>query len=278
VIQQKISGSTTLCIALGDPVASSLSPRMHNSAYAARGLEGKFVYVAARVSSMQLPQAIAGIRALGIRGASCLMPHKTALLSLVDVVDQHALQIGAINTLVNREGVLTGYNTDWIGVARSLEEATSLQGKQAVILGNGGAARAAAYGVRLSGANVHIIGRSLERAQELASLVDGTASTFEDVALVVPKADVIVNATPLGMEASDISPLPQDLLQPYHTVLDTVYHPHETLLLRQTLECGGTAVYGISMLLHQGVEQFKLFTELEPPIEVMRQVLWDAIA
>lgn len=272
-----ISGKTKLCVIIGDPVEHSLSPAMHNAGYEALGIDDKFAFVAAHVKPEGLKDVVQGVRAMGVRGLTCTIPHKVGVMHYLDVIDPVAHKIGAVNTIVNNNGILTGYNTDWLGVVTPLEQITSLRGKKVALIGAGGAARAMAYGVTERGAKLVIFNRSLEKAKELAtSIGEGIeAKSIQDMnSESLKQMDIILNATSMGMESQiNETPVPKEFIQPHHIVFDVVYVPSETRLLREAQEQGATIIRGIEMLLYQGVAQFELYTGEKAPVEVMRNVL-----
>lgn len=265
-----IDGSTGLFLVIGDPIAHSLSPRMHNAAYAERSLN--FLMAAAHISSGDLPAAIAGIRAMKIRGLACTMPHKTSLLSLVDVVDPTATRIGAINTVVNNDGVLTGYNTDWIGIQRPLEKRLSLSGRKVALLGAGGAAQAALYACIMKGAHVTVFNRTASRAAALAAPWNASVGTLSP-STSLREYEIIINTTPVGMgELEGTSPLEcvgADALCEHHVVFETIYRPRATKLVQDASRRTCQVVYGYEMFLEQGAAQFELHTGISAPREVM---------
>lgn len=271
-----ISGKTKLCVIIGDPVEHSLSPAMHNAAYKELGIDDEFVFVAARVNVKDVQRVTDAVRAMNIRGLTCTIPHKLEVMKYLDEIDPVAQKIGAVNTVVNNNGVLKGYNTDWLGVTTPVLAAMnreSLNGLRACILGAGGAARAAAYGLREKGADVTIANRTIENAQLLADeLGNGTqACTLTDVN---SDYDILVNTTPLGMHPhEDISPVSEQVFKNGQIVLDAVYVPYETTFLKQAKQAGTTILHGIDMLLYQGTAQFELYTGKKAPEKVMRQAL-----
>lgn len=266
-----ISGRTKVCMIIGDPVSGSLSPLMHNHGYKILGID--YVYVAARVLPSSLQGAIDGIRSLEIRGASCTMPHKEGVIPLLDEVDEKASIIGAVNTIVNEDGRLTGYNTDWLGIVTPLENHRELQQEKVLILGTGGASKAAAYGVTARGAKLTVMGRNREAARVLAEQYGGDYCDFSDLE-VVRECSIVINATPVGMTPDlESSPLPATLITPRHLIFDTVYSPLHTRLLKDAQAAGATVIIGTEMLLHQGVAQFELFTGRDAPVEEMREIL-----
>lgn len=277
-----ISARTKVVGLLGYPVAHSFSPPMHNAAFKALGLD--WVYLAFNVEPRWLPAAVDGIRALGFMGVNVTIPHKEAILSFLDEIDPLAELIGAVNTVVVKEGKLVGYNTDASGFWRSLkEEGVDPKGRQALILGAGGAARAVAFTLLKQGCSrLYIANRTYHRAQELAwdlakvgSIQVETIPLEEDsLASVLPEVDLIINTTSVGMEGKGGElPLRAGRLEARHIVYDLVYNPPRTKLLEIASSRGCQAISGRSMLLYQGAEAFTLWTGREAPLGVMKQVL-----
>lgn len=269
-----IRADTSVCCVIGDPVAHSLSPLIHNVGF--RALNLNFVYVAFRVRDIKL--AVYGIRGLGIRGVSVTIPHKVSAMMYLDKVDDIARQIGAINTIVNDGGVLKGYNTDCAAALRALEEKTPAGGKRAVILGAGGTAMSIAAGLKKSGARVLILARAADRAQVMARLVGADDSGGFDRLSAIAEAEILVNATPVGMTPrADESLVPVGLLHAGLTVFDVVYNPMETRLIAEAKKVGCAIIYGYRMFLHQAAAQFELFTGHEAPLADMEKALIEAL-
>jgi len=263
-----------ICCLIGDPVEHSLSPLIHNAGYQALGIN--YVYVPFRVRDIK--RAIEGIRGLGIRGASITMPHKARAIEYVDEIDRLAIETGAVNTIVNNDGILTGYNTDYHGALKALEEATSLEGKRAVLVGSGGAATAIALGLKMGGAKLVILNRTEEKAKRLAEMFDAEDSGGLKKLDEVSSADILINATPVGMwPKTNESLIPKSLLHNRLVVFDTVYNPKETKLLAEARERGCAVVYGYKMFLYQAATQFELFTGHQAPLKVMESVLTQAL-
>jgi shikimate dehydrogenase len=226
---------------------------MHNAAYAALGIDA--LYLAFDVPPRRLGDAIAGIRALGFRQLSVSIPHKTAILELVDAVDATAARIGAANTVVCDGDRLVASNTDWIGAVRALEAECRLDGARAVVLGAGGTARAVVFGLLERGAAVTVLNRSVARAESLArELGAGSAGPLESLASV--PHDVLVNTTSVGLNG-DESPVAAGSISAEAVVLDAVYAPERTRLLRDAQARGARTVPGRSMLVHQAVAQLE---------------------
>jgi len=276
-----VSGKTRICGLIGDPVEHSMSPVMQNAAF--RELKLDYIYVPFRVKSAELGQAIAGMRALNIRGLNVTVPHKVAGVQFLDELDHLAEKIGAVNTIVNDDGVLTGYNTDATGFLQALlEREIEPSGKTAVILGAGGAARAIAFILAERGATLLILNRALELdwAEELARRLSETFNkkvealelNRENLAPALDKADILVNATSVGMSpTADETPVPADRLRPDLIVYDIVYNPMKTRLLREAEAAGASTIGGVDMLVWQGALAFEKWTGRKAPVELMKR-------
>lgn len=268
-----ITAKTKVCMVIGDPVEHSLGPVIYNEIYKKLGIEDQFVYVASNVTTDMIEDCIKGVRAMGIRGVSCTIPHKQAVMVFLDEIDGVAARIGAVNTIVQNDGKLKGYNTDWHGVIKPIEQITSLTGKKVALLGAGGAARAAGFGIADRGASLTIFNRSFDKAQKLANELGAFAKTLEELE-GVKSADIIINTTSVGMSPADKeTPLPKEFITSNHLVFDAVYTPYATQLMRDAKEQGATVIHGTEMLIYQGIEQFKLYTGHNLPVETMRQTL-----
>jgi shikimate dehydrogenase len=269
-----INTDTKICCLIGNPVEHSLSPLIHNAGYQALGLN--YAYVSFRVSDIK--RAIEGLRGLGIRGASITIPHKTKAIKYIDKIDPTAEEIGAINTIVNDGGILTGYNTDGDGAIQALEEVTTLKDKKAVLVGGGGGALAIACGLKKKGVKLVVLNRTEEKARKLAEKVNAEGSGGLSRLSEISSADILINATPLGMPPeTGRSIIPKDLLHNRLTVFDIVYNPRDTRLLIEARERGCAVVYGYKMLLYQAVKQFELFTGLKGPLPAMESALTQAL-
>ncbi len=272
-----IDAKTQVCVILGDPVAHSLSPKMHNAAYQALGIADRFVYLAAHVRSEELEQAVAGARAMKFRGITCTIPHKTAILRWLDDIDPIAQQIGAVNTVVCEQGRWVGYNTDWQGMIEPLKQRRSLVGARVAVIGAGGTARAAGFGLHREGAQVVFLNRSVERARALADALGGEAYALER-SEVIAACDIVIHTTSVGMSPEvERSPLPASVFRAKQLVMDAIYTPMQTRLLRDAQEQGASVISGIEMFLQQGAAQFALYTGISAPIEVMRAVVMEAL-
>jgi shikimate dehydrogenase len=201
------------------------------------------------------------------------MPHKVSIRGLVDTIDQTAESIGAINTVVNHNGSLTGYNTDWLGILRPLERATSLEGKKVAILGAGGAAQAAIFASHYARASVTIFNRTSSTAETLAHRFRCSARNLSD-SNALRDFDIIINTTSLGMyDTKQESPVPPEALHPHHIVFETIYAPSLTTLLKDAQEAGAKIIRGAEMFLEQGIAQFEIHTGVKAPREVMENII-----
>lgn len=267
-----IDTSTVLFGLLGDPVAQSHGPAMHNAAFTAMGLNA--AYLAFRVKD--IGAAVTGCRALAMGGASVTIPHKTKVMAFLDKIDPLAAQIGAVNTIVNRNGRLTGYNTDCQGVLDPLMACTTLAGKHVALLGAGGAARAAGYGVSRAGARLTVYNRSHEAGQALAR---DLGADFVPLSQFGQRpCDILINATSLGMaphcETMAVDPA---ALDPAAVVMDLVYNPRRTRLLAAARARGCATIDGLEMFVAQGAAQIVLWTGKPAPLDLMRRVVAAAL-
>jgi shikimate dehydrogenase len=263
----EIGPRTQLCGVILHPAGHTRSPAMHNAAFAALGIDA--VYVAFDVLPADLPAAIAGARALGVRQLAVSIPHKESVIAHLDAVDETTRRIGAVNTVTLREGRLVGTNTDWIGAVRAIEREIALRDRAVVVLGAGGTARAVAWGARSRGARVTILNRTATRAEKLAAeLGAAAAGPLED--LPRTPCDVLVNTTSVGLR-SDTSPVPAEWIPPGVVVLDAVYDPPQTRLLRDAAARGARPIGGKWMLVHQAAEQIRIWSGRDAPIDVMTE-------
>ena len=252
----------------GNPVGHSLSPIMHTAAFAATAFNG--VYVAVPVPEIR--PAVAGLRALGFRGASITIPHKESVMACLDEVEETARRIKAVNTIVNANGRLQGYNTDVSGAMRALKDKTPLTGRAVAILGAGGAARAVAFGILAEGGRVTIFNRAAERGEKLADELQAEFRPLSE--FKAAPYEILVNTTPVGMAPRvDDTPVAAETLRPGLVVMDIVYNPLKTRLLREAACAGCTTIDGLSMFVHQGARQFELWTGLKAPVDIMRMAV-----
>jgi len=272
----KITGKTKITGLFGYPVEHTLSPAMHNAAFEALNLD--YCYVAFPVHPDSLEDAVRAVRALNLSGVNVTIPHKEKVISLLDKIDKEASFIGAVNTIVNSEGILTGYNTDGRGFMQSLSEGDiSVEGKDILIIGAGGASRAISYylsqmakKLSLYGIDKNRVGRLVQDLKEIRDNV----SSIEDIS-GIDRFHIIINATPLGLKKEDPLPFDTDLLKPDQTICDLIYK--RTQLLEGASKKGCITLDGLGMLLWQGAFAFELWTGKKPPVEIMRNALYNSL-
>ncbi|MFH1649075.1 MAG: shikimate dehydrogenase [Candidatus Woesearchaeota archaeon] len=250
--------------------ASNCGAAMYNAGYAALGLNCVYIPFA----TADLEKAISGIRAFGM-SVAVSMPFKQEVIKYLDDIDGDAKAIGAVNTVHNEGAKLKGYNSDWIGAIMALTEVTALKGKRAVILGAGGAARAIAYGLKKEGAHVTVLNRNIDKAKALVE--DIKLDKYGKLSDLIEDYDILVNATPVGMSAKDESERIVSKVKPGSVVMDAVFFPDETPLIRLAKQNSCKIVKGARMLLYQGVFQFELFTGKKAPVEVMDKALRECL-
>lgn len=264
---------------LGDPISHSLSPVMHNAAFCALDMDCS--YHAFRVKPDNLEYAIKGAGALGFGGLNLTIPLKEKALGIVEPTEM-AKSIGAVNTVDFKNGI-SGHNTDGIGARMALtDRGIGIGGKNVLVLGAGGAARAIAFQLAKDGARVTIANRTVERAQALARDVGAvgevTASGFGALDKIIRHTDILINSTSVGM-SPDISGtlVTSDMMHPDLVVFDIVYNPLKTCLLMEAEIAGATTIDGVMMLVYQGAEAFKIWTGVSPPVDVMEKAVRDAL-
>ncbi len=280
-----ITGKTSVFGIIGDPVEHTLSPAMHNAAFEKLGLN--HVYVPFHVRAEELEDTIKGAEAMGIKGLNATIPHKTEVIKYLDYLDIAAGLIGAVNTIEFGENGAVGHNTDGIGAVRAIGEVTSLKNKKVMILGAGGAARAISFQILLSGTESLVISnRTLEKASELRD--DLIEKLEPDVKVTdlgfeleeeLKDTDILINTTPIGMYPN-ISQKPlvtADMMHETLFVNDIVYNPLKTGLINEAEKAGAVTISGVKMLVYQGVEAFKIWTGIEPPVEVFEEALMNEL-
>jgi shikimate dehydrogenase len=255
---------------IGDPIKQSIGPIIYNKVYKELGIDDKFIYLSCKVSAVDIENFIKGARAMGIRGITCTMPHKEIVMPFLDKIEESAQKIGAVNTIVNDDGVLTGYNTDWVGALKPLQAITKLKGKKAAVIGAGGAARAFIYALASEGADVTVYNRTTDKAKALAERFGCKYASLNDQS-EIKSADIVCNATSVGFVGSENQmPIDSSNLNSEQIIFDAVYSPLETEFLRQAKAKGAKTISGIEMYLNQGYEQVRLYTGLDAPEEAMR--------
>ncbi|RJP22948.1 MAG: shikimate dehydrogenase [Candidatus Omnitrophota bacterium] len=283
---QPIHGSTTICAVIGDPIGHTLSPCMHNAAFAACNLN--YAYVAFHVRDVA--KAAAGMVGFNIRGLSVTIPHKVEIMKYLDEISPLAGNIGAVNTIINRDGRLFGTNTDGYGALKSLEAFENLDQKTIVILGAGGATQAIAFTIasERNPRRLLFAVRDDDRpaAEKLSAAISDQFATPVAITSIewnalreaFADADVIINTTPIGMAPNvEECLVPEDALNERHLVFDIIYNPAKTLLLQRAEKRSARIINGVPMFVHQGAEQFRLWTGIEPPIAVMQAAVENAL-
>ncbi|WGM88955.1 MAG: shikimate dehydrogenase [Candidatus Bathyarchaeum tardum] len=280
-----VSGKTKVCAIIGDPVEHSLSPVMHNAAFKELGLN--LVYVAFTVTAKDLKDALLGVKSLGLNGLNVTMPHKNEVIKYLDELDVTAKSVGAVNTILNNQGKLRGYNTDGEGAIIALQENGVCPEKmKLVLLGAGGAAKAIAYQAAQNVNELVVLNRNSDKAKNLVKLlpknfgasVKSGPLSFKVLKQELETADILINATCVGMHPdNEISPVPSKLLRPDLNVMDIIYNPLETKLLKDAKTVGAKVISGLEMLIYQGSVAFHIWTNCPAPVEVMRKAALNAL-
>ncbi len=286
-MQSQINAHTLLYGILGYPVRHSFSPLIHNTAFQALGINA--VYTAFEVEPNKLKSALNGIRALGIQGVSVTIPHKEAVIPFLDEIDPLAQKIGSVNTILNQNGHLVGTNTDAYGLYRALSEVCTLDNKSIVILGSGGAARAALFSLfhYAHPKKASIVARNQKSRENLVEQLKKSfnlsetrmsAQSFRAWSEIKKDTDILIQTTPVGMiPKTNASVLSFEDMIEGKTVMDIVYRPHETRFLSDAKAKNNTSVYGLDMLLYQGIRQFELWTNQKAPLATMKKTLIKAL-
>jgi len=271
---------------IGDPIEHSLSPQMHNAAFKKLGLNG--IYLPFHVTRRNLRPAVLGIQVLNIRGFNVTTPHKTAIVKFLDELDEAAREVGAVNTVHNDEGKLVGYNTDGLGAARALEEQhEDPSDKRIVLIGAGGAARAIAFTLARRARSIIILNRTKHRVIKLAKDIEqklgkkilARSLARNSLLEALRDADILINATPVGMyPRTEQTVAKRKVLHSRIVVFDSVYNPMKTLLLREAEAAGAKTISGVGMLVHQGAEAFRIWTNHSPPVEAMRRAVMEQLS
>ncbi len=256
----------------GNPVGHSLSPLMHNTAYGAMKIRALYVPFCVQ----NLEEAVNGIRTMNLSGVSVTIPFKSKALRYLDEMDESVRRIGAVNTIVNKEGRLQGHNTDWIGFVRDLKEFMFIRGNTFGIIGAGGAARAVVFGILAEGGEAVVLNRTAEKGLALAKEFGCPFRPLSAIGGL--KAECIVNTTSVGMAPGvGNSPLEAGALRNFPQVVDIIYNPLKTKLLEDAQKAGCRTRSGLGMFVHQGAEQIRLWTGMEPPLDFMRRVVQERL-
>ncbi|MBS7615521.1 shikimate dehydrogenase [Candidatus Bathyarchaeota archaeon] len=283
-----ITGKTKVCGLIGDPVDHSLSPCLQNAAFKHYGLD--FIYIAFRVKQEDLKDTILGVRSLGFHGLNVTMPHKINVIQYLDDLDATAKRIGSVNTILNRNGKLIGYTTDGIGAQKALKYyGVDPSAKKVVILGAGGASRSVSLTLAKDARELVILNRTLSKAEMLAkelralyrqdTVIKADELNGQNVKRELADANILVNATPIGMQPNDEStPVDTALLRSDLVVFDLVYEPLETKLLIEAKKRGATTIDGLTMLVFQGAMSFEIWTGRTAPFEVMMKAATSELA
>lgn len=268
-----------ICGIIGDPLEHSLSPLMHNAAFRKLGLD--YIYVPFRVKKEDLSKAINSLRTSSVRGFNVTIPHKVAIIPFLDKLDSMADKVGAVNTVVNNDGVLVGYNTDASGFLKALQKkGVKAKRKNVVVLGAGGAARAICFILAEEGANLILMNRTMDKAREQAIKIsqifqreiNALPLNRENLKKTLEKADILVNTTSVGMSPNVNETLVDScLIKPSLVVFDIVYNPIKTKLLKEAEKAGAQTISGVEMLVWQGALAFEKWTGVEAPVKLMRE-------
>ncbi len=258
---------------IGDPVALSLSPRVHNAAFKDSGTDSDRLYGAMRIQTSELKAFCDLMRSGAVSGASCTMPHKLEILPYVDERSPAVKAIGAANTLTLRDGKIFAENTDWVGVVAPLKQAADLSGKKVAILGAGGTARAALYGLKKEGAEITLFNRSREKGEELSKEFEVDFYPLSEIQSV-KGLEIVLNTTSVGMSGQlERSPVPAEIFSTEMIVMDAIYKPYYTLMLQMAEQGGARVIPGARMFLEQACAQFEIWTGGQAPRDVMAGVI-----
>lgn len=278
-----ITGKTKIIGVVGNPIEHSLSPPMHNNAYKQMNMD--YVYVAFSVDNIE--KLIESAKTLNIIGLNITIPYKTQVIEYLDEIDETAKQINAVNTITFKNGIAKGYNTDGTGAVKSILKYTSLKDKNVLVIGAGGASKAITFTLlNQEIKELNIANRSIENAQKLKdNLIKQTGyeniccHRIKDVESIIEDMDIIINTTPIGMYPNtDVNPpISTDKISQKHTVMDIIYNPMETTLLKQAKENCATVIPGTHMLINQAVTAFELFTDKEPSYESLEEALLEQL-
>ena len=264
---------------IGDPIAHSMSPDMHNDSFQHLGIQATYLPFAVRSENLQ--DAVKGMKAIGVKGFNVTIPHKTAIMPFLDKIDLLAAEIGAVNTVKLEDGSYVGYNTDGLGFVKGLREQlqADLTAQKVLIIGAGGAARAIYYSLLQEGAvHVDIANRTLPKAEKLIEGKSGNAHsdiyTLDEAEKRLLDYTLIINTTSIGMQPNiDEAPISLENIRPQSVVSDIIYNPLQTKLLQEAEERGALTQNGIPMFVYQGTLAFQLWTGEQPDIERMRKIV-----
>ncbi len=270
----KVTGETKLLGFFGSTYKTSKMYAMYNAAIEALGIN--YIYVPFDVKDIKT--GLEAVKALGIHAVGLTIPYKIETIPYLDELDEESKRIGSVNVVINKNGKLYGGNTDGLGALKALKEKTDVKNKKVLLLGSGGTTRSIMFALKDEGANITILNRTPKKAQELSKILgsDTQHGGLELLSEVVPKMDIIINTTTIGMEGTGTenqSLVPKSLINKNMVIMDVVGKPKNTKLILDAQSIGAKTVYGYRMLLWQGVYKFKLYTGIEPPIEVMEDAM-----
>lgn len=280
-----ITGKTKVVGVIGHPIEHSMSPPMHNNAF--KELNMDYVYVAFHVLPENIKKLIESCKTLDIKGLNVTIPHKTSVIPFLDEIDPTAKKIGAVNTIQFKNGIAKGFNTDGIGAIKSIQEYTTLKGKNILIIGAGGASKAISFTLINENINSLVIAnRSKENACNLIENIRMQCD-FEEISYVdikdsselIDDVDIIINTTPIGMYPKHEvePPIKTDKINEKHIVMDVIYNPLETVLLKEARLNGATTINGTSMLINQGLESFEIFTACKASYKSFEEALMEQL-
>lgn len=280
-----ITGKTKVVAVIGNPIEHSLSPPMHNAAY--KQLDMDYVYVAFKIEKEDLSHLIESAKTMGLLGLNVTIPYKTDIIEYLDEVDDTARRINAVNTISFRNKIAKGYNTDGTGAVKSIEKYTTLENKRVLVLGAGGASKAITFTLLNHGIkSLTIANRSKDNALQLINNLKKQtgfeAIDFVDIQqadMILDDVDIIINTTPIGMYPNvDVdTPIKTDKINETHVVMDIIYNPLETRLLKEAKSNGATTVSGTNMLINQGITAFEIFTGKTPSYESFEKALLEQL-
>ncbi|MEM1584265.1 MAG: shikimate dehydrogenase [Nitrososphaerota archaeon] len=278
----EIDSETKLCCLIGHPVKHSISPLLHNTAFKQLGL--KMVYLAFDVEPRYLSRVVKGLKSLNVAGFNVTIPHKVSIMRLLDVIDSTSMETKAVNTVALKDGKLIGYNTDIEGVKRSLIDSNCMLDGRALVIGAGGAARAAIVALKELGVKeIVIANRSIWRAATLVRIFKDEGLKMKSVNLYEAKrysraSSIIINATPIGMwPYMDETPLSSNDIPRNSVVLDLVYNPLKTKLLEEAEKAGAETISGLKPLIEQAVKAFEIWTGFQPPKDTLWRIGEEAL-
>jgi shikimate dehydrogenase len=265
---------TKINIIIGDPIEHSISPQIHNLMYQKLGIDKEYVYLAKKVKNEDIEKFVENCKTENVNGLACTVPHKVEILKYLDEVSEEVEKIGAANTVLNINGKLHGYNTDWLGIYNPIvEHKLNIENRKVGIIGAGGASRATCFALKKLTDDIVIYNRTFDKAINLANEFGVEARLYEDLEKDINEYSLIVNTTSVGMgDLKDQSPISFGNLQNKDlTIFDIVYTPFETKLIKEAKGLGLNVILGYEMFLHQAVEQFEIFTGKKPLVSEMRE-------